>query len=55
MGVEGFDHFGAATVGSSAISGVALSRQEEEVKEWEGGNCLSSDMKGNVENKITEN
>lgn len=40
MGVEGFDHFGAATMGASAISGEALPKQEEEVQEWEGGICL---------------
>lgn len=33
MGVEGFDHFGAATMGASTTSGVALAKQEEEVKE----------------------
>lgn len=40
VGVEGFDHFGAATMGASAISGVALPKQKEEVKEWEGEICL---------------
>lgn len=30
MGVEGFDHFGAAAMGASAISGVALPKQEEQ-------------------------